>query len=199
MQKKCDTHYEKAVKMRQEHQTDNDIARKLFLCYPTHVFKDQEEVEFEIKDEISKHFNISILSVQFCGSAKFGYSYHNSRLFNANESDLDVSIIDTPLYLKFLRIAHEVTKGYSDFSKFRSRNHMTGKSICSNFTSYLSKGIVRPDLMPSCEEKLKWFTFFNLLSNKYSKLFKNINAGIYCNEYFFESKQKYIIQKIQEH
>lgn len=44
--------------------------------------------------------------------------------------------------------------------------------------------------MPSCGERADWNKFFGKLSGDNTDLFKNINAGIYASQYFFESKQR---------
>ena len=52
--------------------------------------------------------------------------------------------------------------------------------------------------MPSCQLKTDWFSFFGKLSNKHADLFKNINAGVYLSEGFFEMKTASILEAYQK-
>lgn len=178
--------------------SDNEIARKIFLSYPTDVFKDKLDMEFDIRNRISERFDIPITSIQVSGSAKTGYSYHKEKNFELGISDLDVSIINEKLFLQYMRIAYRTTKGYCDLSKFSSSKGLSGGEIQKSFIQYIGKGLLRPDLLPNCREKEEWFKFFNELSQDYFKIFKNINAGIYCTEFFYEHKQADVIRKFKE-
>jgi hypothetical protein len=127
------------------------------------------------------------MSVQVAGSAKLGKSFHKNTDFKKGESDLDIAVIDADLFIRFIEVVSKVSKGYSDRSKFPLKN---GTSRFDEYISYISKGIFRPDLMPSCGERADWNKFFGKLSGDNTDLFKNINAGIYASQYFFESKQR---------
>lgn len=178
--------------------SNNEIARKIFLSYPTDIFKDKLDIEFDIRNRISIKFDIPIISIQVSGSAKTGYSYHKDKNFELGVSDLDVSIINEKLFLQYMKIAYKTTNGYSDLSKFSSSKGLSGGEVQKSFIKYIGKGLLRPDLLPSCIEKDEWFKFFNGLSQDYFKLFKNINAGIYCNEFFFEYKQADVVRKYKK-
>lgn len=164
-----------------------DISRKIYLCYPTNVFKGKEELEFEILNAISSNFCVPFNSVQVAGSAKTGYSYHQQREFVAGESDLDVAIIDLCLFTKYCESVYKITNGYSNRSNFPLKD---GRSTYEQFLNSLASGMFRPDLMPKSDLKKRWFDFYRRLSSKHYKTFKNINAAIYSTTFFFESKQK---------
>jgi hypothetical protein len=166
----------------------NEIARKVYLSYPTHALIGYEDKQYEIVNEISCHFSIPIMSIQVAGSAKTGYSFHQKTNFCPKESDLDIAIINSSLYQKYAEIVFRLTEGYSDMSKF-DRNKK-GISKANEYISNITKGMFRPDLMPSCPERNQWFSFFYELSRKHDDLFKSINAGIYMSQIFFEYKQK---------
>ncbi len=53
-------------------QSSLDISRKIYLGYPTNVFIDNEEVEFEIRNTIADYFKLPFTSIQVAGSAKTG-------------------------------------------------------------------------------------------------------------------------------
>ena len=169
-----------------------EIARKIFLCYPTNVFVDNEEVGFEILNQISIHFRVPFMSVQVVGSSKVGFSYHQDREFVPGESDLDIAIIDTSLFVKYSEIVFRVTNGYTSRQMFEQGSD-------SRFTKGLAKGMMRPDLMPRCQEKNEWFDFFRQLSSRYYRLFDNINGGIYASYFFFENKQAGVVVNYTEY
>jgi len=164
-----------------------ELARKIYISYPTKVFQGREDIQFDILNKISMFFNVPFSSVQVIGSAKTGYSYVKQKDFLEGKSDLDISIINSELFMRYMELSYRVTKGYKDLSKFPRDKE--GKSVDSYYKKCIANGIFRPDLMPTCEEKANWQAFFNKLSGEYYKLFKNINAGIYATQYFFEFKQ----------
>lgn len=171
-----------------------EIARKIFLSYQSHAFNGREDVEFEIKNSIKKHLKIPFISIQIAGSAKSGFSFFNQTLFTDGKSDLDVSIISLELYNKLLEISHAETDGFTNLSRFPLyKNKPTDKQFINN----IRKGYINPFFMPDCQEKREWLDFFRQLSNNYYKIFKNINAGIYSSEYFFEYKQSECIEKFK--
>lgn len=171
-----------------------DISRKIYLGYPTAVFIDNEDTEFEIRNAVANHFKISFTSVQIAGSAKTGYSYHQQQDFVPGESDLDLAIIDQSLFFYFTQEVYKFTKGYSDLSKFPRKE---GKSTFPRYKECLAFGFFRPDLMPTFPLKNEWFDFFRKLSVGYVKMFKNINSAIYATTFYFEAKQSSNIELYQ--
>lgn len=169
----------------------SEIARKIFLTYPTKAFVGQEEAQFEILNEIAVFFHIPITSVQVAGSAKTGRSFYQQRDFTPKFSDLDIAIIDLNLYTKYCEISFRRSKGYSDLTKFPLRSN---KRTFDEYIRYLTRGIVRPDLMPTGPERAEFKNFFGKLSAKHLSLFSNINAAIYQSQAFFEDKQRSAIQ-----
>jgi hypothetical protein len=164
-----------------------EIARKIFLTHPTNAFRDKEEKQFEILNEVSDYFKIPITNIQVVGSSKIGQSFHKKTVFSSGTSDLDLAIIDSNLFVYYTELIYSVTKGFSDLTKF-SRNQ-NGVSNYVEYSQYLLKGIFRADLMPTAEIRAQWTTFFGKLSAKHTDLFKSINAGIYLSQRFFEIKQ----------
>lgn len=169
----------------------NEIVRKVYLAYPTKALIGDEERQYQILNEISCFFNIPIMSIQVAGSAKTGRSFHKQRDFQPGNSDLDIAIIDGELYKKYMEEIFTITKGYTDKSGFPLKN---GKSTSEEYISYLTKGIFRADLMPTCEARKQWNKFFGQLSRRHGDLFKKINAGIYMSQTFFENKQRSAIK-----
>ena len=166
-----------------------EIVRQLYIAFPTFAFQTDRELEFKILNEISKFFGIPYHAIHVVGSAKTGKSYYKGTDFKKGESDLDIAIISPDLYLKYMEIVFVNTNGYKDLKGFYNKLGRSNKEQLNTFKNNLSKGVFRPDLMPDCEEKTEWWEFFNELSNEYFRYFKNINAGIYISQSFFEFKQ----------
>lgn len=183
-------HLESIQKGIDENRPHNEIIRKVYLTYPTMALIGDEERQFKILNEISEYFNIPINNIQVAGSAKTGMSFHKNKAFTPTISDLDIAIINTDLFRFYTEYIFKMTNGYNDRTAFPFRN---GRSTFTEYTTYLSKGIFRPDLMPSCIKRANWFEFFGRLSTEHKDLFKNINAGIYISQIFFEHKQCSII------
>jgi hypothetical protein len=168
------------------------ISKKIFLSYPTKFFIDKYDEQFEICNEISEKFNIPLTSIQFTGSAKTGFSLFKNKPFEERISDLDVSIICSDIFIKYLQLSLGISSSYTNLTKFKRGDR---GSTMQEFRSNLSKGIFRPDLMPACHEKEEWESFFNKLSDKYINYFKSISAGIYISEFSFQAKQLSAIEK----
>ena len=171
--------------------THAEIVRKVLLTFPTLALIGEEERQFEILNEISQYFNIPINSIQVTGSAKVGQSFHKLSIFTPKISDLDVAIINADLFIRYSELVYRLTNGFSDKTTFSKSD---GNSNFSQYTKYISKGIFRPDLMPTCTDRAKWNKFFGQLSSKHRDLFKSISAGIYLSQTYFEYKQTSIIK-----
>jgi len=169
------------------HTPYHEIARKVYLTYPTKAFVGDEERQYEILNEISQFFRIPITCVQVAGSAKTGRSFHKGTDFTLGESDLDVAIIDAGLYIHYTEIVLSAAKGYSDRSGFPIKN---GRSTFNEYTEYLAKGLFRPDLMCTGQARAEWMAFFGKLSARHGEIFKSISAAIYLSQAFFENKQR---------
>lgn len=165
------------------------LSRKIYLSYPTAIFNNYKEIEFEILNSIANKFDIPFNSIQIIGSAKTGSSYISNEKFVKGKSDLDVAIINQSLFTKYLKYAYEQTKGYSDLSTFHNMRS------CKAFKEGIVKGYLNPYYLPAGDLKDEWFNYFKThLSSEYLDCFKNINAGIYTSMFFFESKQAKTIE-----
>lgn len=169
-----------------------EIARKIYLTYPTSALIGNEERQFQILNEISEYFNIPITNVQVVGSAKTGYSFHKRTNFDSKTSDLDIAIIDANLFISYSEWVLKATDGFSNRVDFPI---IDGKSTYQQYINCIAKGIFRPDLMPSGKKRLSWLKFFGGLSSKNKDIFKSINAGIYLSQTYFEYKQLWNINE----
>ncbi|MGC4077844.1 MAG: hypothetical protein QM702_12625 [Rubrivivax sp.] len=169
----------------------HEIARKIYLTYPTKVFIGHEEKQFVILDAIANFFDVPITSVQVAGSAKTGRSFHQRQDFRPGESDLDVAVIDNHLFTRYSEDAFRLSRGYSDHSVFPVRE---GASVHEEYTRYLARGVFRPDLMPTGPSRARVNNFFGRLSTRHSDLFSSITGAIYMSQVFFENKQRSAIK-----
>lgn len=169
----------------------NDIARKVFLTYPTQAFVGDEERQFQILDAVASNFGVPITCIHVAGSAKLGHSIYKKTAFTPGHSDLDLAIIDGRLFTRFLEIGLKASKGYSNGAAFPVRG---GGSTKPDYLSYLARGIFRPDLMPIGPERAAWSNFFGQLSTKHTAVFKSISGAIFLSQATFESKQRSAIK-----
>lgn len=163
-----------------------EIVRKVYLTFPTKIFLEEPDRQYEILNEISTFFSIPITSVQVTGSAKTGRSFHKKRAFESGISDLDIAIVDPELYRKYIEMVFRKSKGYKNKTIFPIRQ---GRSTFREYQDYVLKGIFRADLMPTCRERGEWDAFFGKISRRHGDLFKRVSASIYFSEIFFEYKQ----------
>ena len=175
--------------------SSNTIIRRIYSFNISPVFSVNKDIGFKITNDVCQRFSIPFRSIHIAGSAQTGYSYFKSKDFTLKESDLDLAIVDSDLFKKYFEKVYKETNGFTDLTKFSNTN---GENNSKSFQNYIMKGYFRPDLMPNCVAKQKWFEFFNRLSNEYSEVFSNINCGIYLSEKFFEGKQTPIINKYKE-
>lgn len=173
----------------------NEIARKVFLSYPTQAFIGDEDREYEILNEVAEQFRVSITSIHVAGSAKLGFSPHKKTSFTPRHSDLDLAIIDAQLFTRYMEFGLDVSRNYTDGSRFPIRD---GKSTKQTYVNYLARGIFRPDLMPIGIPRAEWTNFFGVLSKKHSALFRSISAAVYISQSCFESKQRSAISACAE-
>ncbi|MFP1923909.1 hypothetical protein [Lonsdalea quercina] len=174
-----------------------DIARKIYLTYPTYAFKNKYDLQFDILNGISKFLAISITSVHVAGSAKVGRSYHKGTEFCSEKSDLDVVIIDNDWFCKLMEVCSSETRGFHDGRKLQSNRNADNN--LDFLKDYILKGIIFPKNMPICSERQRILGFFNELSVKYAPYFKDINVAFYLSSYFFERKQLKTIFNINDY
>jgi hypothetical protein len=167
------------------------VARRLYLYDFATIFAANPERGFAIVSAISDKWQVPFTSVKFTGSAQTGYTYYKGRDFLVGDSDLDVAIIDPNLFRQWSEKVYWLTQAYTDLSNFP---RIEGNSVAQDFRYQLSSGYFRPDFMPTSAAKSEWISFFNRLSNGYTDLFKNINAGVYMSEAFFEIKNSSVVK-----
>jgi hypothetical protein len=174
---------------------DRTISRRLFLYDFNQTFSGDPDRGFDILNQISEHFHVPFSEIQVCGSSQVGYSYFSNRNFSPQISDLDIAIVSPRLFQQFSEWTFWTTRRYTDLTGFQIRNNVSDHR---SFRDNLSAGFFRPDLMPRSLKKDAWFSFFTNLSNSHSDVFKNVNAGIYLSEGFFEMRNANLMDEYRK-
>ena len=80
-----------------------ETSTKLYLIRPSFIFQEEPLVDiiYSIYKDISEYFDIPISSIYITGSAHLGFSLKDDHDFSC-DSDLDIAIIDSNLFNKYL-------------------------------------------------------------------------------------------------
>lgn len=150
-----------------------------------------EQQHYELKEEVSDHFQLHPNEVYVVGSAKLGFSIAPAKRFRpfCDESDIDLAIISDTL---FDRVWQEL---------FDYENTQSSWPTKGAFVQYFFRGWIRPDKFPRATSfpfSNEWTEFFRELTNsrRYGDI--KISAGIYRNWKFFEDYQAICIEKCRE-
>ena len=168
------------------------IANKFYNLETSHVFKDELDLEYEIKYQISQHFSLPLSSIKVVGSAHIGISPFKNTVFTKVISDLDIAIVDAGQFNYYLNLVLLKTENYSNQLNFHNEEEKTVR----NFRYRLSRGIFDFTYLKNIEEIDKFDDFFISLSTKYKDWFKDINARIYLSETCMILKQVDNIKEI---
>lgn len=164
--------------------TSEQIVRRLFYFRRSPISKIHDDPVFKIFDSVALKFDVPFKSIYVSGSAQTGHSLYKNTDFTESASDLDLAIVDNILFAKYSEKAFEITKGYRDLTKFpRSRKI---SDVPGFFQKNLARGWFRPDLMPYCDERSDWFSYFQTLTKQFNASFNDINCGVYMSPVFFE-------------
>lgn len=170
------------------------IARRIYFLSPTAAFEKDPDRELQIYLKVSEFFDIPFNSIQIVGSAKTGTSLVKNTPFSAENSDIDIAVVDQSLFMYYVERAFNISEGYVRNDLF-PKNKADGKPTTTYFKDCLAKGIFRPDLMPHCPERAEWMSFFSKLSSRHQEFCNGMSAAIYASSIFFEWKQKITIDK----
>lgn len=168
-------------------------SRRLFLEERAAALNSAREVEYFIKEQVARFFDIKYAEVAFAGSAQVGFSPHKNRLFVPGRSDLDIACVSASLFQKGWVDAVESTRAFSDLTKFSG---LRLEEIDAFKDGILKRGMIRIEVMPRSENSLKWKDFESSLSRLYPAIFKSVSIAIYLNEYAFCWKQDSAINTI---
>ena len=171
-------------------QTEHFIVQKYITHGTPYIFKDNEDLYFDLKYEIANEFELkSPEMVRMVGSAKLGFSISPKKVwqhFSEDKSDIDMVIISRSIFEDFWTELYDFNIDLTYRDKKEQQNY-------DKFKNYFFKGWLRPDLFPfSFRKRNEWFDFFKSISyKKYGQ--QKIAGAIYYDFSFFE---KYHIKNI---
>lgn len=175
-----------------------EMARKLYLSYPTCVFVENPEIEYAVRDAASRLFSVPLAAIQVTGSAKTGFSLIKETDFDPVKSDLDLAIVDQRFFSYLWEESYIASNGFSadrfdDPLNDQGERHVGGGRL--RFLKYVQRGIISPYFMPSSPLRASLIRDASRLGKDYQKFFKKITVFFYASEFFFHSKQEDSINK----
>lgn len=173
-----------------------EMARKLYLSYPTCVLAEDPETEYAIRNRFASLYNIPLAGIQIIGSAKTGFSLIKDTAFQPKTSDLDVAIIDARIFQQFWEDAYETSRGF-EATRFQDPLKDGVRVVGGGrerFLAYLQRGIIAPEYLPPGHLRQRLIADGERVSATYRMHFAKISAYFYASELFFQSKQQDAIE-----
>lgn len=190
-------HRQNLDKNRLSRTTSREMARKLYLSYPTCALADDPETEYAIRNRFAYLYSVPLSGVQIIGSAKTGFSLIKKSVFDPKTSDLDVAIIDARIFQEFWEDSFETSRGF-EANRFQDP-YKDGQVIVGagkdRFLSYLQRGIIAPEYLPPGHLRQRLIADAERISSNYRQHFAKISAFFYASELFFQNKQQDAIDK----
>jgi len=155
------------------------------FCYAITV--DQHH---QLKECISRKFEVPYNDVVIVGSAKLGFSIKPEKRymeFNDN-SDIDVAIVSSELFRRVWEDAYKFRQSRADWPK------------CDAFFRYLGFGWIRPDMLPPREFEFTrtWWDFFRKITASGQFGPYRIRGGLYYSWFFLEQYQMICIDQCKK-
>jgi hypothetical protein len=140
-----------------------------------------ERSYYELRSEISSEWHLHPNEIIIVGSGKLGFSIKRERRFKAfrQTSDYDIAIVCSDLFDYFWRLAFRFTSKYYLWKRE------------NEFHSYMVRGWMRPDLLPSesFDDRVRWDAFFDDLSTRTKYGRHRMKAGLYKSWEHLEAYQ----------
>lgn len=175
-----------------------EMARKLYLSYPTCAFADIPEIEYQVRDAASNLYSVPISAIQVTGSAKTGFSLIKGTDFDPKKSDLDLAVIDQRFFSFLWEQSHLSSNGFSA-DRFDDPRDEQGEVVIGGgrkrFLNYVQRGVISPYFMPSSPLRANLIRDAAQLGTSFRTHFKKITVFFYASEFFFHSKQEDSINK----
>jgi hypothetical protein len=163
-----------------------DRARRLYVQDRAAALADDRDVEYKIKSEVHKYFDIPYSDVLFAGSAQLGFSAVKDTLFTPARSDLDIACVNTTLFQKAWVDVIEESRAFTNGAAFGSSK---ASEIELFKESIVKRGMIKISGMPNSQMAIRWRQFESTLTRRYSANFGGVTVAIYMNEYAFCWKQ----------
>ncbi len=160
---------------------DQSILDRFYYGSPAAMLTREQEAG--LRRAIAVKFSVSMRDIIITGSAKLGFTIvpkPDRPAFSrfGDGSDIDVTIISTPLFLSLWSAALQFYRDQGEWSR------------SERFRRYLMKGWLRPDQLPidpDFTQQGDWFEFFRGLTDSGLYGPYQINGGVYYDETFWES------------
>lgn len=160
-------------------------------------FKNDMNLFYDIKKQISKNYNISITNIYLVGSGQLGFSLNpknNYRDFIYAESEMYSKISDLDFAIISEKLFNQIWDEICDFRLGDFPHDDKDKKLYKDFENYLFKGWIRPDMFPfDFPKKKEWFEFFNSLN---SLVNRKVTCGVFRNEISFLKQYKRSINEL---
>ena len=183
-----------------------DVVVQKFLVdgasYFFQFYFDENE-EFKFKKSLAESLGVHIRDIAIVGSGKLGFSIKpdkdNNRLYQfkgfdhdfgkdpiEKKSDLDVAIVSSKLFDEQLVSLYDHTDSYM--------NTVFSGSAKNQFSKYVLKGWIRPDMLPDDYVISPSIKKVQLeLCEEYGR---DVNIGIYKSWYYFENYHRNNVQTL---
>ncbi|MBN1803335.1 MAG: hypothetical protein JW891_17620 [Candidatus Lokiarchaeota archaeon] len=157
-----------------------EIVRKHVICGD--CYKLNNDLYFELRNEIAINFGLHLSQVILVGSAKLGFTIKIDQRYREfyDESDFDIAIISNEFFEKVWESVYEYKN---------NAGYWGGEN---SFKKYLFKGWIRPDFLPvspTFKFASDWNDFFRSLTNSRKYGPYKISAGLYKSWKFLEDYQ----------
>lgn len=188
-----ENYFKKVINEYLENQDFENLINDIFLLYLP--LKIEHKLLFKILKSIHEEFKIPFRDIKVVGSSHLGFSLCKTSEINSSEfkkfnddSDIDIAIINQELFHKLFNETITISNRFSNLTAFSKIEHV------ETFKQNILKGYIRPDTIPNCKLKNKWYRFFKELS---IEIDKRVSAAIYLNEKTFYFKLKEAVDKYQ--
>ena len=187
---------------------EDALFKKYFLKGNTYLFETllkSNQLEKEFKKTIAQAFNTSPNNIYLVGSSKIGFSISPLKLFNpidykfkttkkvADQSDLDVAIVDIKLFSRIGREVYNFTKGYNnkwewnEYYKGKEKNTPNEIILCYKYFEYFTKGWFKIEYKPNAYDMCApdW-NLTKLLSELRKITNRKVNFAVYSGLFYFK-------------
>ena len=173
-----------------------EMARKLYMSYPTSVLADDPETEYSIRNRYAALYSVPLAAVHIIGSAKTGFSLIKKTSFQPKVSDLDIAIVDIRVFQVFWEEAYETSRGFEAnlFQDPMKDGQVVVGGGKKRFLTYLQRCIISPDYLPPGNLRQRLISDSGRISENYKAKFGKISAFFYASELFFQNKQQDAIE-----
>jgi hypothetical protein len=158
------------------------IAEHLYRRVPSQIERDYPSRMSDILRSVSDRFGVECDDIVVIGSARFGCSLRSGSAFMPGRSDLDLAIVSAKAADAWACSGHPQGGGSHD----------------TRYNIYARRGIIRLDLSPDQDQRLRYLRWCSDLSNRHRTLFSAITVTLYESRGAFLRKQANEIRRYRK-